>query len=662
MAIRIEANGIFIKDRHIPFYAGSVHYWRHSVDAWKPLLEQVKGLGFDIVSTDVPWGIHEAGFSTFDFGSRDPSKNLAAFIDTCRECNLYVILRLGPFHDVDLPWAGLPNRIAQNSSSWALTYSGSPALMDAFPRPFPVPSLASEKIFQEFAKFLDVLCPQIKNRQDPDGPIILCQAGATLGLFHREKTYDIDYSADSVCFYRTFLMEKYNSVDAMNAVYGTRYMVFSEAVPPRSCSAATFKDLPLYLDWVECKEALASNSVRRIIPLLRDRGIHVPLYHAAEPVTSPVDHQRLAAAPEAEFLSLRLKYMPGRFRDYINRARYMSGTHRFPCATDFPAGARWSSSFLPTPAEQEFLILSAIMFGISGFHFQMIAEREGWTGSPITRDGRERDEYTAMFKKLRQFLTDSHVLEGKKVARALILLNYDMERYHLAVSGFDDAFLGLIHVPRQFLEISHHFDFAQAPYNQSIRYPGRNWLSDLLQLLESRQIEFNISDTHASMEVLAMYDTIFLPMCDFIAQADFEKLIEFVERGGHLIMGPGQPVLNGQFQPLITSKYQKLNLPGTVPAGLGELSWHPEVAPVEKILSAAIQNKVLHDNPELHLAVHEGPRHLIFLANSTRQRQTATLVSPWTLRGVWNLPDQRYEGSFPVEINPFSVQVWEVVQ
>jgi len=44
MAICVDTNGISVGDRHLPFYAGSVDYWRHPVEAWKPLLERVKGL------------------------------------------------------------------------------------------------------------------------------------------------------------------------------------------------------------------------------------------------------------------------------------------------------------------------------------------------------------------------------------------------------------------------------------------------------------------------------------------------------------------------------------------------------------------------------------------------------------------------------------------
>jgi beta-galactosidase len=670
MPINIDSSGITVDGQYLPLYSGTIHYWRHAQPDWKPILQQVRETGFKVVATDIPWGIHESGPMIFDFGEKDPSKNLAEFIDLCRENGLLLIVHLGPQHDLDIPLAGLPVRIIRNSAFWALTSSGAPAILDAFPQPFPMISYASNRFYAEFGKFLDALCPILVPRQYPNGPIILCKAGGTVDFGGRYRAYDIDYSQDALLLYRKFLIDKYRTIEKLNDLYSSKFDNFSAILPPKAYTSTLQKDFHWYMDWIAYKEHLASESALRVVPLLKDRKIAVPVFHAVQSITSPTDHYALVSAEDNQFVGYDVAPSIDRLPELVLQIRHMAGMYPFAYAASFPQGADWLSGPMLSPGEEEFLILSSIMFGTSGFNFRMLAECDRWTGSPLTRRGQEREEFASLHRGIINFLTTLRVLESKKFARCLILVNHDIERFHLAVSEYDLAYLGLLPFPNSFSRTSHRLEFMRDPYPESIREDSKNWFSDLYQLLNSQQIEFNLTDSSAPLIALNKYEMVFLPTVDFIRQQDFDKVADYVQRGGHLVVGPGFPGLNEKLQTMsmikvvmgqLIYKLEKVEHPGTIPIGKGKLTWQPDVEAIKELLTPAMQNAILHDNPALWSTIREGPHNLMFLANPTRQEQTTNITSPLTLKGVWGIPEKPFKGIFQTMIRPMSVQIMEVL-
>jgi beta-galactosidase len=670
MAIKIDPSGILLEDRQLPLYSGAVHYWRHPVESWKTILENIKGCGFNILSVDTPWGVHETGPNIFDFGSHDPSKDLDSFLRLCGECSLFVIIRPGPFHNADIPGSGLPAWLTQNLSLAALTALGTPPIVDAFPYPHPIPSLASERLYQEFGKYLGMLCPTIlAPHQYPQGSVILVQGGDTQGYFDRTDAYGIDYSPSSLVQYQHFLTEQYASVETINETYGTHYASISEVVPPKGSASATLENLKWTMDWVAYKEHLLEAYSRRIVTLLRNNGITVPLFQVSDSMSTPSKHH-VVIEKKSEFKGIRLHPSLDQFRRYTNEIRFICGTNPLAFASDFPQGAGGFASSLASPAEQEFFILTAIMFGVSAFDFRMLAECDDWTGSPVTRSGAIRTEYGGMLRKLGDFLDAYKVLESRKVSNALVLINSAIEQYRSAATNSDWPYLDLLGVPKPKREPPPHFNFSVDPYPESISHPGTNWISELIGFLESQQVEFNLSDTNVPIGVLNKQKMVFLPTCDFIQQAVFDRLMDFVQRGGHLIMGPSQPSLNEHFQTLhlmkavlnqFIYKYERMEAPGTVTMGNGKVTWQSDISTLRPLITKEIQNPVQLNNPNLRLTVRDGEHQLIFICNPTDQQQTTNIISTQPLKGTWNVQDATFTGIFQSVLNPISVQVWEAI-
>ncbi|MDI9368466.1 MAG: beta-galactosidase, partial [Thermotogota bacterium] len=66
--VKIEDQKFKVDGKEISMYSGSVHYWRSKPEAWSGILDKVKDMGFNAITTYIPWEIHELQRGVFDFG------------------------------------------------------------------------------------------------------------------------------------------------------------------------------------------------------------------------------------------------------------------------------------------------------------------------------------------------------------------------------------------------------------------------------------------------------------------------------------------------------------------------------------------------------------------------------------------------------------------
>ncbi|HAH62971.1 MAG TPA: beta-galactosidase [Treponema sp.] len=85
---------------------GEIHYSRCPADTWKDELLKMKAGGVNVVSTYTIWIHHEEIEGAWDFtGCRD----LRRFVETCRDCGLYLLLRIGPWCHGEVRNGGFPD-------------------------------------------------------------------------------------------------------------------------------------------------------------------------------------------------------------------------------------------------------------------------------------------------------------------------------------------------------------------------------------------------------------------------------------------------------------------------------------------------------------------------------------------------------------------------
>ena len=108
--LKVANNKLVIgKEEYQPFSA-EMHYFRVNKRHWSICFERIRKAGFRIISTCVPWNLHESALGEYDFfGTTDHTKDLVVFLELAREFGFKVVLHPGPFVDSDWKNGGYPD-------------------------------------------------------------------------------------------------------------------------------------------------------------------------------------------------------------------------------------------------------------------------------------------------------------------------------------------------------------------------------------------------------------------------------------------------------------------------------------------------------------------------------------------------------------------------
>ncbi|WP_246241014.1 beta-galactosidase [Anaerocolumna sedimenticola] len=130
---------------------GEMHYSRYPKKYWRDSLYKMKAGGVDIVSTYAIWIHHEEIEGVYDF---EGDKDLRTFAKTCKECGLYMILRVGPWIHGEVRNGGFPD--------WILKKGFEPRTNDP-------------AYFQEVRKYYSKIYEQVEG-------LLLKDGGSIIGL------------------------------------------------------------------------------------------------------------------------------------------------------------------------------------------------------------------------------------------------------------------------------------------------------------------------------------------------------------------------------------------------------------------------------------------------------------------------------------------------
>src|SRR5690606_7935942 len=101
---------------------------------------------------------------------------------------------------------------------------------------------------------------------------------------------------------------------------------------------------------------------------------------------------------------------------------------------------------------------------------------------------------------------------------------------------------------------------------------AESWLGTASRWLDRLSLDYDYADTHAGCERLNRYDTIFLQSTGFLAADAQQRLGDWVEQGGRLLIGPGLPTLDPNLDPCALLA-AGVKAPGVTAIGKGELIW-----------------------------------------------------------------------------------------
>jgi beta-galactosidase len=213
------------------FISGEFHYFRVPKPDWRRRLELFKEAGGNCVATYIPWILHEPVEGDVRFGDI-PERDLEGFLTLCREMDISVICRPGPYQYSELKYDGLPGWLCEN-------YPEIRAL-DIHGKAFREASVSYlHPVFLEKTKrWFDTVCPIIaRHTLNRGGAITFVQFDNELTGIHLWFSGGWDYHPVTMGFgredgrYPRFLQAGYGTIDRLNKAYGTHFKAFKEVKP-----------------------------------------------------------------------------------------------------------------------------------------------------------------------------------------------------------------------------------------------------------------------------------------------------------------------------------------------------------------------------------------------------------------------------------------------
>ena len=301
--------------------AAEFHYFRIAPERWAPGLARLAALGFNAVSTYVPWIWHEPAPGQRDFsGIPDLRRDVLGSPHACRAAGLPLIVRPGPFIYAEYQGLGHPRWLEQaipealmrgprgkpvRGAFWAAYSLGHPAYRAAVAGWYGAVAGAFAGLWND--------------------PILAWQLDNETGFLYANGLGKWDWNPDTVARFHAWLRGEYGTVARLNAAWGARYPDFAAIGPPR----VPFRR-GLTQDYQRFLEAWIDDYLAWLRDTAQDAGVPVPLSHNdSANFIPPVNPARKIAAGVVE--------LPG-YDLYVK----MTGARP---ATDYPWGSACASAY-----------------------------------------------------------------------------------------------------------------------------------------------------------------------------------------------------------------------------------------------------------------------------------------------------------------------------
>lgn len=207
---------------------GEIAQFRVPREEWRNRMRLFKKAGGNALTTSVAWLIHEPEEGNILFGDTE-FRDLAGYLQTAKEEGLFVYLRPGPLVYTELINGGIPQWLFEKYPQVkARNAAGETIEQLSYLHP-----LAMEKFEKFYRRFAEEIRPYLITA---GGPVAMVQLDNELAGIHTwNGTLDYNEESMGICreggLYPRFLGEKYGSIAALNAAYGTGYASFTEVDP-----------------------------------------------------------------------------------------------------------------------------------------------------------------------------------------------------------------------------------------------------------------------------------------------------------------------------------------------------------------------------------------------------------------------------------------------
>ncbi len=395
--VKIRDCVLEVEDKRIPLLSGECHYWRNNAENWESILDSIKELGLQIVSTYIPWNFHEISPGEYDFeGKTSPQRDLKRFIELTIARDLYLIVRPGPYIYAEWPFGGVPERA---NKYHRLDPEFLEMVRDYL---FNVCGLLSS---YQVTRGGNIILIQVDNEPYPS----VESFGEELGCF----------GEGTLTGFREWLKEKYGGdIELLNKKWQASYKSFHEPCLffhepyvdvnlPMAERLLPYPDYYFrYADSMEFIGWYGARIVSAIKKIIRETGIEVPLYVNG---WSPLFQDFVKLAREVDMVGVDISP----YGEYIQGERITEDEWFYIIdiakLVDTDAGYLWCAelqSGIPpgkkcylSPGHFKYLPLVLMAYGLKGWNWYMLVNRDVRYNSPIDEWGR-RNEYYPIHKEV----------------------------------------------------------------------------------------------------------------------------------------------------------------------------------------------------------------------------------------------------------------------
>jgi len=497
--------------------AAEIHYWRIPPTTWDERLRQIRDANIVTISTYVPWNFHEYEVGKYDVtGETNPRRNLDGFLRLCKEIGLKVIIRPGPYINAEWKGWGYPYRmlvkdemLLKGPDGKSVKYGRQGFWDEAYKQKPTVgfPAYHHPEHLAEVGRWYDAVCPIIRKYSiNNGGCIVLVQPDNEICHHFIYGAYQLDYNPATIKLYRSWLNNRYGSLDKLNEIYQTKYGDFAEIEPPKK-GMTTAKGLPYYFDWARFREFVLVEYINVLHSMFKERGIELPIL--ANVIGYGVqNYRKFAEASDILGQGFHQASYPGSY--LIDLWKYNDATTSISWSGEFMSGT-WNPSkeVKVLDIAEKFQLVNALAYEVKGFVLYMFVDRDIWHDGAIGVDGEIRSKYH-LFKKMGRIMKEDNPIKYRRMTD-VALLHY--RPYYWA------SYLGI--------KVLKHNNAAIHNYFRS----GFFWY------LQSRDVDFDITE----VDNVGDYKLVFALLGDFMDAKDAQKLLAYVKDGGTLVILPHVP-------------------------------------------------------------------------------------------------------------------------
>lgn len=564
------AKGYFLKDGK-PYFviSGEIHYFRLDPRLWEKHLVMLKRAGANTTSTYIPWDWHECEEGKFDFqGKTHPARNLLGYIKLCKKVELDLIVKPGPYILAEYDLHGLPAWLLKrtNKDAHAQDEHGSviaPELM----------SYMSEEFLHYAFLWYDQIMPIIAEYQESKaGPVTMMQVCNEVGVF-QWLSGRIDYNDSVTRLYRQFLQGKYDSVKDLNTTHGTRYTSFEEIVAPRG-NIENRQQYCAYYDFHLFYRHYYALYLDTLTKKIRNFGITLQLTHNIPGwIYGDAAELPMLISTYEEVMRTRSDIVFG--LDHIPEFVSFRNAHSDLACNKIleamqPYGPVWAAEFQAGTREHqvksdakdmETFYYASLAHGLKSFNYYSFSQGinpkgKGFFGktfyfqTPLDSRAVKSPLY-AVVRRTDKFINreKDHLLLSK--TKSNICVGFYKPYFYTELTTSQLLKERRLLVEKLGLSLDPRF------VREVLFFNG------LLRGLQTLNFNYDIHDLQSKRsEVLLKYKQLWVVTTEFMDRGTQSLLVQYVKKGGHLVIYPVIPTLDSYLNPC-TILRDELNIPVT---------------------------------------------------------------------------------------------------